>query len=98
MSGEVTTAQTLDRETEFDEPLTREVDLPVFKRIFIAAAHQERELIAISLEERTEVQPVALRLVISHEARCSREVEQTIVTVHGAVELAEFGVCYLIAF
>jgi len=48
----VTTGQTLDPETEFAQPLTREVDLPVFKRIFIAAAHQERELIAISLEER----------------------------------------------
>ena len=98
MSGEVTTGQTLDPETEIAQSLTREVDLPVFKRIFIAAAHQERELIAISLEEQTEVQPVALRLVISDKACCSCEVEQTIVAVDGAMELAEFGVCYLIAF
>jgi hypothetical protein len=48
MSGEVTTGQTLDPETECSQSLTREVDLPVFKRIFIAAAHQERELIAIT--------------------------------------------------
>jgi hypothetical protein len=98
MSGEVTAGQTLDPETEFAQSLTREVDLTVFKRIFIAAAHQERELIAISLEERTEVQPVALRLVISDKACCSCEVEQAIMAVRGAVELAEFGVCYLIAF
>jgi hypothetical protein len=45
----------------------------VFKRIFIAAAHQERELIAISLEEAAEIEPVALRLVISDKACCSCE-------------------------
>ncbi len=97
MSGEVTTGQTLDPETEFAESLLREVDLPVFKRIFIAAAHQEREPIAISIEEAAEIEPVALRLVISDKACCSCEVEQAIVAVHGAVELAEFRVCYMIA-
>src|SRR6201997_1970207 len=98
MRGEVTAGQTLDPGTEIAQPLTREVNLPAFKRHFIGPAPQERELIAISVEERTEVQPVSLRLVISDKACCSCEVEQTIVAVDGAMELAEFGVCYLIAF
>jgi hypothetical protein len=98
MSGEVTTGQTLDPETEFAQSLTREVDLPVFKRIFIAAAHQERELIAISIKEAAEIEPVALRLVISDKACGSCEEEQTIVAIHDAMEFAEFGVSYLIAF
>ena len=97
MRGEVTTGQSLDREAEFAQSFLREVDLLVFKGIFVAAAHQERELIAISLEELTEVEPIALRFVISHEARCGGEVEQAVVTVYGAVEFAEFGVCYVIA-
>jgi hypothetical protein len=39
-----------------------------------------------------------LRLVIGDEAGCGGEVEQAIVPVHGAVELAELGVCYAIVF
>jgi hypothetical protein len=76
----------------------REVDLPMLKGIFVAAAHQERELIAISLEEVTEVEPFPLRFVISDEACRGSKVKQTIVAVHGAMELAEFGVRYVIAF
>jgi tagatose-1,6-bisphosphate aldolase non-catalytic subunit AgaZ/GatZ len=63
-----------------------------------AVASRKRELIAIGLEEVTEVEPVALRFVISHEARCRGEVEQAIVTVHGAMEFADFGVRYPVAF
>ncbi len=62
--------QTLDPKTERFQPFLREVHLPMFKGIFVAAAYQERELIAISLEEVTEVEPVALRFVIRHEAGC----------------------------
>ena len=40
--GEVTARQPLDLEPEFAEPFLREVDLPVLKGIFVAAAHQER--------------------------------------------------------
>src|SRR5215467_9042546 len=69
----------------------------MFKWIFIAAAHQKRELIAISLEELTKVEPIALRFVILHEARCGGEVEQAVVTVHGAMEFAQLGVRYVIA-
>jgi len=70
--GEVAAGQTLDPKTEHFQPFLREVHLPVFKGIFVAAAYQERELIAISLEEVTEVEPVALRFVIRHEAgRCA---------------------------
>ena len=75
MSGEVTAGQTLDLEAELAQPFLGEVDLPVFKRIIVAAAHQERELTAISLEEAAEVEPIALRFVIGHEASCPREVE-----------------------
>jgi len=35
-----------------------EVDLAVFEEIFVAAAHQHRELTAISLEEVAEVEPI----------------------------------------
>src|SRR6516225_1358170 len=55
--GEVTARQPLDLEAECAQSFLREVDLPVFKRIFVAAAHDEWELIAISLEEVTEVEP-----------------------------------------
>jgi hypothetical protein len=65
---EVTAGQPLDLEAELAQSFLREADLPVFKGIFVAAAHQERELFAISLEEVTEVEPIALRFVISHEA------------------------------
>jgi hypothetical protein len=76
----------------------RKVDLPMFKGIFVAAAHQEWELTAISLKEAAEVEPIALRFVIGHETRCSREVEKAIVAVHGVVQLADLGVRYLITF
>jgi len=48
----------------------RESKLPMLEGIFVAAAYQERELIAISLEEVTEVEPVSLHFLISHEAGC----------------------------
>ena len=70
----------------------------MFKGVFVAAAHQERELISISLEEAAEVEPIGLRFMIGHEACCCREIEKAIVAVHGAMELAELGVCYVIAF
>src|SRR5262249_23705114 len=68
------------------------------QRVFIAAAHQERELIAICLEEAAEVEPIALRLVVAHEVCCRGEVEQAIVAVDRAMELAELGVRCVIAF
>ena len=68
----------------------------MFKGIFVTASHQERELISISREEAPEVEPVALRFVINHEACCGGEVEQAIVAAHGAMEFAEFGICYVI--
>jgi hypothetical protein len=60
--GEVTAGQPLDLEAELAQSFLREVDLLVFKGIFLAAANQEQELIAISLEELTEVErsPCAL--------------------------------------
>src|SRR6516165_12789176 len=85
--GEVTAGQPLDLEAELAQPFLREIDLPVLKGIFIAAAHPERELTAISLEEAAEVEPIALRFVIGHEACSSREVKQAIVSAHGVVEL-----------
>jgi hypothetical protein len=88
---EVTAGQPLNLETEVAQSFLREIDLP-------AAAHQERELIAIRLEEVTEVKPIALRFVIGHEARSRSEVEQAIVAVHRAMELEDFGVEYVIAF
>src|SRR5262249_14639601 len=53
---------------------------------------------AISLEEVAEVEPIALRFVIGHEACSSREVKQAIVSAHGVVELANLSVRDLIAF
>ena len=70
--GEVTAGQPLDLEAELAQPFLREVDLPVLKGIFVAAAHQERELTAVSLKEVAEVEPIALRFVISHEAGSRR--------------------------
>src|SRR5215469_1391781 len=98
MRREVTAGQPLDPEAELAQSFPREVDLPVFKWILVAATHQERELIAISLINVTEIEPIALRFVIGHEVCCGGEVEQAIVPVHGAIEFAEFGVRYLIAF
>jgi hypothetical protein len=96
--GEVTAGQPLNLEAEVAQSFLREINLLVFKGIFVAAAHQERELIAIRLEEVTEVKPIALRFVIGHEARSRSEVEQAIVAVHSAMELEDFGVGYVIAF
>ena len=98
MCGEVTAWQTLDLEPDVAQPFLCEVDLPVFKGILLAAAYKERELTSVRLEEAAEVEPVALRRMIGHEARCCGEVEQAIVTVHGAVELADLGVRDSIAF
>src|SRR5215469_8070412 len=55
--GEVTAGQPLNLEAEVAQSFLREIDLPVFKGIFVAAAHQERELIGIRLEKVTEVKP-----------------------------------------
>src|SRR6516162_425584 len=96
--GEVTAGQPLDLEAEVAQPFLRKIDLPVLKGIFIAAAHLERELTAISLEEAAEVEPIALRFVFGHEACSSREVKQAIVAAHGVVELANLSVRDLIAF
>jgi hypothetical protein len=55
-------------------------------------------LIAISLEEVAEVQPIALGSVISHEARSRGEVEQAIVALGDAMELADFCVRYILKY
>jgi hypothetical protein len=70
MGGEVTARQPLDLKAEPAEPFLCQINLPVFKGILVAAAHEERELFAIGLEEPTEVEPIALRLVISDKACC----------------------------
>jgi len=66
---EVTTGQMLDLEVEFAQPFMCELDLSVFKGIFVAAAYQKRELMVISSKELTEVESVTLRFVICHEVR-----------------------------
>jgi len=96
--GEVTAWQPLDLESQFAQPFLREIDLPVFKRIFVAAADNERELISISLKETTKVEPVALRFVIGREARSCRGVEVAIVSAQGVVKLANLSVRDLVAF
>ena len=75
IGGEVTARQPLDLKAELAEAFLCEVNLPVFKGILVAAAHQERKLIAIDLEEATEVEPIALCLVISDKACCRGEIE-----------------------
>ena len=75
----MTAGQSLDLEAERAQSFFREVNLPVFKGIFVAATDQEGELIAVKLEETAEVEPIALRLVIGCEARRCGEVEQAIV-------------------
>ena len=97
MRGEVTARQPRDLEAKLAQPFLRELDLPVLKGILIAAAYQEREFAAVSLEEVAEVEPIALGFVIGHEARSCREVEQAIVAVQGAMELANLGIRHLIA-
>jgi hypothetical protein len=98
MGSEVTSRQAFDPEAELSQSLLRESNLPRLEGIFVTAAYQERELIAISLEEVTEVEPVFLRFVIRHEAGCCGQVEEAIVPVQRAVELAELGICYVIVF
>src|SRR5215469_6248680 len=98
MRGEVTAGQSCDLKAKFPQSFLSEVDLPVFKWIFVAAAHEEWELSVVSLEETTEIETVALRFVICHETGCSSKVEKAIVPVHGAVELAKLGVGNVIAF
>ena len=75
MRGKVPTGQTLDLEAELPQPFLREIDLLALKGIFVAAAHEDRELTAIGLVKVAEVQPVALRLVIDYEASSCCEVE-----------------------
>src|SRR5262249_6870135 len=96
--GQVTAGQPLDLEAELAQPFFGEVDLPMLERIFIAAADKERELVAVSLEEGAEVEPIALSFVIGHEARRCPGVEPTIMAVEGVVELANLGVRNLVAF
>jgi|SRR6516162_7647432 len=98
MRREVAAGQPLDLEAEFAQAVLRKVNLPMFKRVFVAAADQKRELSAISLEDVPEVEPIPLRFVIRYEASASGEVEQAIVTVQGVMELAELGFSYAIAF
>src|SRR5215470_3092433 len=98
MRAEVTTRQTFDLEAELSQSFLRKVNLPVFKGVFVAATHQERELIAIGLEEAAEVEPAALGFVIGREAGGCRQVEQAVVAVQSAMKLADFGVRYVIAF
>jgi hypothetical protein len=47
MGGEVTAGQPHDLEGEPAESFLREIDLAVFKGIFVAAAHQKREPTAV---------------------------------------------------
>jgi len=98
MRGEVTAGQPLDLEAQLTQPFLREIDLPMFKGIFVAAADKERELISISLKETAEIEPIALRFVICVEARCGSEVEHAIVAAQGIMQLANLGVRDLIAF
>ena len=42
----------------------------MLKGIFVAAAHQERKLISISLEEVAEAEPVALRFMRGGDSAC----------------------------
>src|SRR5215813_9988799 len=91
MGGEVAAGQPLDPEAERAQSFLREIDLPVFKGVFVTAAHEKREPIAVRLEEAAEIEAIALRFVISDEARRGGEVEQPIMTVQCLVKLAEFG-------
>ena len=97
MRREVTTGQPLDLEAEFAQAFLRKVNLPMFKRVFVAAADQKRELSAISLEDVTEVESIPLRFVIRNEASSGGEVEQAIVTVHRAMKFADLGLRYVVA-
>jgi len=98
MRREMATGQPLDLEAEFTQAFLRKVNLPMFKRVFVAAADQKRELGTIRLEDLTEVEPSPLRFVVRYEASSGGKVEQAIVTVQGVMELAELGFSYAIAF
>src|SRR5215470_13177473 len=67
----------------------------MFEGVFIAAAHHERELIPVSLEDGAEVEPIGL--VISQEACCCGEVEQAVMAAKGMMKLVDLGVSNLIA-
>jgi len=69
--GEVTAGQPFDLEAELTKPFFREVDLPVLKGIFIAAAHQERELIAICLERLSRSSRPCVPSVLLRRPKCS---------------------------
>src|SRR5262249_46105065 len=94
----MTAGQTLDLE-KLAQPCLREINLSVFKGVFVTAAHQERELIVICPKKLTEIEPVTLRFVIiNHEAGGGGEVEQSVVTVHGVMKLPQFNFRHAIAF
>ena len=95
----MTAEQPLDPKADFSQPFLCEVYLPVFKGIFVAAAHEERELIAISGEQAAEVEPIALRLVIGHETwPAAARKNRAIVAVQNALEFAHLGICHPIVF
>src|SRR5262249_61785070 len=96
--GWVPAGYPLDLEPELARSFLREFNLPVSKGIFAAAAIQDRELTAVSFKEPAEVEPIALRFLISHEACCCGEVEQAVVAVHGVIQLADLGIRHLITF
>src|SRR5258708_9543478 len=98
LRGDVTAGQALDLKPEFAQAPSREVNLPMFKRIFVVAAYEKRKLAAISLEETTEVESIALCFVISYESRCGGEIEKTIVAIHRVIQFAHFGICHVITF
>ena len=66
--GEMPTRQTFDPQAEHRQPLACKVDLTMFEGVFVAAADQERELAAISVEYLLEIQPVSLPLLVGDEA------------------------------
>ena len=71
----MTAGQPLDLEAELAQSFSREVNLPVFKGIFVAAADNERKPIPIGPEQPAKVEPVALRFVIGRKTRCRRSEE-----------------------
>ena len=95
--GEMPTGQLLDPEAECAQAFLCKFDLPAFKGIFLAAADQERKLIAISLEELAEIEPVALCIVVSRETGARREVEAAIMAIYALQEFANLIVRDLIA-
>jgi len=94
----VTAGQPLDTNTELSQSFLREVNLAVFEGIFVATAHQERELTAIGLKEATQVEPITFSLVILYEPCCSGKKEKPISAVQGAMDLAYLASSYVIIF